>query len=406
LNLIGANLGRRSARWFAWFLVGLFLFLIVGGLVFKLRLRNTPVASELPIDASLAVALMAASLVGATIASRLPRNPIGWIIALVAVINAADQFSVGYAYYGLIAHPGSLPGAAGVLLWRSTEASRYTILAMTLLFLWFPDGRPLSPRWGKLAWISLLATSLNVFLVSLKPGPISDFPYLVNQIGIDDDLWGVVAPAAAVAQLLFTLCLLVAILSLLVRLHRAKREERQQLKWFAYGAALFTASVVIATFGGPTVEMVGLGLIALSSVFLSAALAIAIFRYRLYDIDIIIRRTLVYGLLTAALTAIYFASVALLQGVLVLASGQQSAVAIVISTLAAAALFSRLRARIQRFINRSFYRQEYDAGQALNRFAQTAREEVDLAALTAELVGVIRETMQPEHISIRLKGSD
>lgn len=158
--------------------------------------------------------------------------------------------------------------------------------------------------------------------------------------------------------------------------------------------------------GRPSLELAFLGLVTISSVGMSVAIAIAIFKYRLYDIDIIIRRTLVYGLLTAALALLYFASVALLQGILVLASGQQSAVAILLSTLAAAALFSRLRARIQRFIDRSFYRQKYDASRTLNRFAQTARDEVDLAVLTAELVDVVRETMQPEHISIWLKEPD
>jgi hypothetical protein len=195
------------------------------------------------------------------------------------------------------------------------------------------------------------------------------------------------------------------VISLFVRFHRARGEERQQIKWFASAAALSLAWIFVfgqSAVGGLPGAIVALsGLLVIPSI--PIATGIAILRYRLYDIDIIINRTLVYGSLTATLVALYFGGIVVLQRVFVLLTGQQSTLAVVASTLLIAALFTPLRRRIQAFIDRRFYRRKYDARKTLEAFSAKLREETDLGALNSELVGVVRETMQPAHVSVWLR---
>jgi hypothetical protein len=204
--------------------------------------------------------------------------------------------------------------------------------------------------------------------------------------------------------------LLVAVaLSVFMRLRRAIGVERQQIKWFAYAAATNVCGTVFvyvipAVIDAPLwFERVGFALNIASIPAIPIAIGIAILRYRLYDIDIIINRTLVYGSLTATLVLLYFAVIVVLQRLFVLLSGQQSTLAVVASTLLIAALFNPLRGRIQSFIDRRFYRRKYDARKTLETFSAKLRNETDLDALSADVVGVVRETMQPEHISLWLR---
>jgi hypothetical protein len=200
---------------------------------------------------------------------------------------------------------------------------------------------------------------------------------------------------------------LAAVISLLVRFHRARGDERQQIKWFASASALTLGFVFVLQMLNNTQNSLleaGLAAVALFLIpSIPVATGVAILRYRLYDIDRLINRALVYGLLTAMLAVVYLASVVALQSVLRALMGQESTLAIVASTLAIAAMFNPLRRRIQAFIDRRFYRRKYDARKTLEAFSAKLRDETDLEALNNELVGVVRETMQPSHVSLWLR---
>jgi hypothetical protein len=212
----------------------------------------------------------------------------------------------------------------------------------------------------------------------------------------------------AVSTTMFPLLYVVAAASLFVRLRRATGVERQQLKWLVYAAAGFALGVILVLLSGAIGAPAWFGRAA-NAVFLVAsegiivAIGIAILRYRLYDIDIVINRTLVYGPLTATLVALYFGGIVVLQRLFVVLTGARSTLAVVASTLLIAALFNPLRHRIQTFVDRRFYRSKYDARKTLEAFSTKLRDETDLEALNGELVGVVRETMQPSHVSLWLR---
>jgi hypothetical protein len=353
-----------------------------------------------------AVALAFAT-VGALIASRRPENAIGWMFCVVGLVMVTEGFTESYANLALFARSGSLPGGR-VAAWASAWLGGPGLLGIfAFLLLLFPDGRLLTRRWRPVAWVAALAIAVVTFLHAFRPGPLrnSAFPSVANPFGIEA-LAGVRDLLEFATFLLMLATLLASAVSLVVRFRRARLLERQQIKWFAYAGA-FLALVFVA---GPTVlwSPAVPGWVWFCAFFLAVAgmpvcAGIAILRYRLYDIDIIINRTLVYGSLTATLVALYFGSIVLLQRVFVLLTGERSTVAIVASTLLIAALFSPLRRRIQSFIDRRFYRRKYDARRTLEAFSAKLRDETDLEALNDELVGVVRETMQPAHVSLWLR---
>jgi hypothetical protein len=343
--------------------------------------------------------------VGALVASRQPGNWIGWIFCALGLFTPFAVASEQYALYALVTRAGSLPGGE-VLVWLGAWlGGPVTFTMLALIFLLFPNGRLLSRRWRPVVWLDLLAIVL-IFAWSFRPGPIENLGLLDvdNPFGI--------AGAGALLEMLGAMGLLLALLgaiagavSLILRLRRSRGDERQQLKWFVFAGAVFCA--VFAT--GPVLWSLPaspwiwqlLFILGLSTI--PAATGIAILRYRLYDIDVVINRTLVYGSLTAMLVALYFGGIVVLQRLFVILTGEQSTLAVVASTLAIAALFNPLRRRIQSFVDRRFYRRKYDARKTLETFSSKLRNKTDLEALNAELVGVVRETMQPAHAGLWLK---
>jgi uncharacterized membrane protein YhdT len=258
-----------------------------------------------------------------------------------------------------------------------------------------------------LAWLTVAFILVGVISSAFSPGALMGvLGPIENPLGIEgfSNVY-----YKAVLYIMSTVLLVAVALSVFMRLRRTVGVERQQIKWFAYAAAANVSASTLA-YGIPGVietplwfERVGF---ALNIVFIPAipiALGIAILRYRLYDIDIIINRTLVYGSLTATLVALYFGGIVVLQRIFVLLTGQQSTLAVVASTLLIAALFTPLRRRIQGFIDRRFYRSKYDARKTLEAFSAKLRDETDLEALNNDLVGVVRETMQPAHVSLWLR---
>jgi membrane protein CcdC involved in cytochrome C biogenesis len=297
---------------------------------------------------------------------------------------------MSYEAYALVVEPGSL--AAPRTISHVLELGGQVALTLApLLMLLLPTGRLPSRRWRPLAWTSTTAGALLLFLVLLFDNP--------DQVG------GVISITTfAVVYVIFTAILLSA-LSIVVRYRRAGGAERQQLKWFALAAVLIgavTAGHLLfldALLSEALVNMLD----AVTITVLYVAAGIAILRYGLYDIDIIINRTLVYGSLTVTLVLVYFGSVVGLQYILRALTGQESQLAIVASTLVIAALFNPLRQRIQNFIDHSFYRRKYDAAKTLESFSAKLRDETDLDNVSAEMVSVVQETMQPEHVSLWLR---
>jgi hypothetical protein len=399
----------RTATWLAWYMCVVSLTLMALGL-FLLVLSRSPVYADAPVfDYWLVNTIVAVSFstVGGVIAPRLPpRNPIGWIFCTIGLVAAMRLFVAEYAVVTLLAEPGSLLGllrGGEPLAWVSSWLWVLHIGLFVFLALLFPDGRPPTPRWRPFGWFVAGVIVVGTVSVALWPETAAGFDLVNHPLGIEvatDTL-------NPVEALLYGLGL-VAMSSLLVRLRRSKGVERQQIKWFAYAVAVLATSAILTYVVSESMGVVWLGwvssvLVIVSVVGMPVAVGIAILRYRLYNIDLLINRTLVYGSLTAVLVVVYLGSVVLSQELFRTLTGQESQLGIVASTLAIAALFNPLRHRIQGFIDRSFYRRKYDARKTLEAFTSKLRDETDLDALSDDLVGVIRETMQPAHISVWLR---
>ncbi len=400
----------RAARLLAWSLVVLYTLLATTGLVLQV-LADEPWFPVLGFTrlGVLSVALGNWGVMGALIVSQQPKNPIGWILCAVPVAAASDPFAFGYAAYNMRAYAGPLPGADLAVVWTAISGGGVLIvLLLILLCLLFPDGQPLSGRWLWPAWTGIGAAAVAAPLLALRPGTLQYYPIFINPIGIAGSAWAVLDPLLSLALAVALLSVLAAAFSLIIRLRQAQGDERQQVKWLAYTAAFWPAGLMLnAIAPNSSVQGAAWALQSVTIVGLPIATAIAMFKYRLYDIDVIVNRTLVYGGLTGTLAAVYFFSVAVLQRLL----PAESQLAIVVSTLAIAALFNPLRRRIQNDIDRLFYRRKYDAEQVLMDFARSARDETNLDRLTGELMAVVEKTLQPAHESIwfpadKTSGSD
>jgi hypothetical protein len=408
----------RTSAWLAWSLALVSLVLCVAAIGLYLATRSLHPPSSWGTGGDSAVLIFVVPyltfpLVGALIASNRPKNPIGWICLAVGIFWMLANLSSGYGMYGLrVASPGSVPfpaaiGSVGEWMWAPAVG-----LGICLILL-FPDGRLPSRRWRPLAWLSGAA----IFLVSagfaLSPGPMEGLLGIRNPFGLEEYPW--IADAAQGVILLLFLCILASAASLVLRFLRSGGEEREQIKWLAFAASIlglvgFSSFVIPgiivpdATGGANRLwENLLEDAVTLSFAGVPVAVGVAVLKYRLYDIEVVINRTLVYGTLTAMLVALYFGSIVMLQRLFVVLTGERTTLAVVASTLVIAALFNPLRRRIQSFIDRRFYRSKYDARKTLEAFSAKLRDETDLDALSNDLVGVVRETMQPAHVSLWLR---
>ena len=346
---------------------------------------------------------------GALIASRRPRNSIGWIFCAVAVLLGLVSAAYGYADYALYVRNDPLPGAV-LAAWLTNWIPIMAVYASAcFLFLLFPDGRPASQRWRPIVWVVATVVVVATLASMFEPGALVSFPTVRNPLDLGETPGKVASVANDVTDFAAIPVFLVCLASMIARLRRARGRERLQLKWVTYTAALTATSFAASFLAGLIAAWRGvaddvfflLGVVGFASIPVAAG--IAILRHRLYDIDVIINRTLVYATLSVVLALVYLGSVVSLQRVFVLLTGQGSQLAIVASTLAIAALFNPLRHRVQAFVDRRFYRRKYDAAKTLEAFGARLRDETDLDALNEELVTVVRETLQPAYVSLWLR---
>ena len=401
----------RTAAWLAWSLVVLSVILFVGGFALSrtARLTDLRIRNFGALDAILTLTiLLTFAIVGAIVASHRPSNPIGWIFCTMGLLVGFGTFAGGYAEFWGTSDFGPRSLGETAAWFASWWWTILIFIPTTFLLLLFPDGRLPSPRWRPVAWLAGLGIIGLVVGYALEAGPLGDFPQIANPYGVDNpivDIGGVAAGVVAIGSMV------ASALSVIVRARSAGRVERQQIKWLAYGGAV----VVVTIFLGGVISIwsasTSIGIISLALLGVPVCTGVAIVRYRLYDIDVIINRTLVYGLLTALLVVGYFGSILLLAGIGSLVfqvpfralTGQKSTLAVVASTLTIAALFNPLRRLIQGFVDRRFYRSKYDAARTLETFSAKLRDETNLEALRGDLVGLVRETMQPAHVSLWLR---
>jgi hypothetical protein len=388
---------RRSASWLAWSLFGLVVVLQVTGIVLTSRVEHVrPV-----VDLASGAALVVLPGIGAVVASRRPGNSVGWVFCGAGVLLAVAGASYGYAAYALDADPHRPGGVAAA--WLTSWVFLPAVFGLPpLLFLLFPDGRPLGPRWRLVVAITAMGLALMTVGTAFRPGALEDAPVpgVENPVAI----YGSVAVAIELIGWITVLaCIVLATWSLVLRYRRSSGDARLQLRWFVFSAVLFGAACALSTALFST-RFAGLGqaLILTALNLIPLAAAIAILRHRLYDIDIVINRTIVYGALSATLLAVYLGSVLVLQ-LLLRPATDQSDVAVATSTLAVAALFRPARSRIQSLVDRRFYRRRYDAARTVAAFSSRLRAELDLEAVAADLRGAVRETVQPQHVSLWLR---
>jgi hypothetical protein len=413
--------GEGSARvafLLAWSLAGLCVVLFVASVPLLVLTRSAHIPSSWEANLTVGKLLGGAlflifPLVGALIASRRPRNAIGWILLAEGLLWMFLGVTDYYGLYG-VARPGSVPFPVGVAAVNNFMWVPAVGLLGTYVFLLFPDGRLPSRRWRPLAWLPGTVITLVSIYVGLAPGALQNLGGIRNPFGLEGYPW--VEAAGYFVLPLLPLCMVASVLSPVMRYRRSRGEERQQIKWIAFAASfvglLYLIAMVCAFIfpsgawfqAGSPLWLDLLGYAALISFTLvPIAVGFAVFRYRLYEIDIIINRALVYGSLTAMLALVYLCTVVVLQYLFRTLTGQESQLAVVASTLAIAALFNPLRRRIQALVDRRFYRNKYDARRTLEEFSVKLRDETDLGALSNNILTVVRDTMQPEHASLWLR---
>ena len=439
-------MSHRTAAWLAWSLCAVCVALLGFALLLDF-LTGEVIPAGMPGERPgpgfavlTGVLSLAFPTVGALIASRLPTNPIGWLFCGMGVLYDAGRFTGAYADYAL-AENFAFPGGEYVAWFSSCLWFAGLPLGVFLVLL-FPEGRLSSRRWRIVAWAAIFGAALATLGTAFMPDYlIVTHPYVENPFGVVGVIGGglttydLFGASRFLGMTLLLTSSLAALLSLILRLHHTRGNERQQFKWFLFAAvpltvflSLFELSLIITNLtydfltydflirmadivscrcpsqlAGPALNAVQL-VALLALLFVPIVTYIAILRHRLYDIDVVINRTLVYGTLTALLALVYFGGVTATQALFQTLTGQQEQpqLAIVISTLAIAALFNPLRHRNQAFIDRRFYRKKYDARKTLEAFSAKLRDETDLDAVSDDLVGIVRETMQPAHASLWL----
>ena len=417
-------MSTRAASWLAWSLAALSVAMFVAGAILTvLSLYVTAPAAQPSSDWGSGGAIgdllilspfLTFTIVGALIASRRPKNPIGWICLVAGLFWTLIILDDQYIAYAL-ATTGLVPLPAAVALNQWLWVPPVGLLSIYLI-LFFPTGSyPPGRRWRPLAWFSGAVMVLVSLAIAIAPGPLPDLGGVRNPLGLEGYPW--IADASNVIPALLPPCALASALGLVLRYRRSGGAEREQIKWIVFAGAFVGLMSLITVFStlvfeplfldSTSTQPLWLGILQdvelLSFAGIPVAVGIAVLRYRLYDIDVIINRALVYGPLCAMLALIYFGGVVGMQAIFRALTGQESTLAVVASTLAIATLIHPLRRRVQALVDRRFYRRKYDARKTLEVFSDQLRDETDMDELGDDLVEVVTETMQPAHVSLWLR---
>jgi hypothetical protein len=397
-------MGKRWA-WVAWSMLAVYLVGMVAAI--SLSVVNGTFQPDAAGQVGLALGFSAFMVVGALIVAHRPSNAIGWIFSAIGLLSATGWLAMEYAEYAYLTRPGSLPGAA-LAAWYAAWWW-YPMLALIVVFtlLVFPTGRLLSARWRPVAMVAAIAAAGIIVLTALQSTlTLQDTDYTVpNPFGLAGIQDPEQSTAGAVLFLVFLGCTVMAVVSMVLRFRRSQGVERQQLKWFTYAGALLILWILVTEFFRPSAASWTDIIFSLLMAFVPVAAGIAILRYRLYDIDHLINRTLVYGLLTALLAGLYAGLVLVLGQLFGGLRSEPPSWVVAGATLAVAALFQPARRRIQQVVDRRFNRRKYNATKTVEAFSIRLRDEVDLDALSAELLIVVDQTMQPTRASLWLRPS-
>ena len=407
---------HRIVRHLGWILWLLDLMVIVAGIVLFAQTPGSNENNAFVGTVAMVAAFFAFPTMGALIISRRPENTVGWIFCVIGLGTATTSFSAAFTQHALASHTDTQLIVGLVEMLGNTVWPLNLGMGTLLLFL-FPTGRLPSPRWRFVFWLDVVVIALSVLTAIITPGYQESTPgtsgppdRILNPLGI-----GGVEPLlnaiSGFGGLLFVFCALASVAAIITRYVKSRDIQRQQIKWFALGTAAMVAILVPSIILIPNENALSNVTFAIGIVMLPTGAGIGILRYRLFDIDVIINRTLVYGLLTAVLAGVYFLGVVGVQSVVNVLSGRalsggqgsQSPVLIVVTTLLIAALFQPLRRRVQRAVDRRFYRTRYDARKAVEAFGATLRQEVDIASFRERLLTVVQQTMEPAHVSLWLK---
>jgi two-component system NarL family sensor kinase len=407
---LGGAIGSRTHAKLAWSIWVLSLVLAVISLVFVIvdwsaKAMLMP-ASPPSLAAFGFIILTAFATVGALIASRHSTNPIGWLLCAIGLSFGIGGFTEGYAIHALLVDPGSLPGGAIMAWFSSWIGGPSSLVPLIFLLLLFPTGKLLSRRWRPVAWLAIVALGAHLFLSVVKPGPLQAFEFVNNPFGIDA-LGSLVARLEVPAFLLLLLpSLLASAISLILRFRRAQGEERQQLKWLASAGALLAAMFVIGPIFWFNPALPGLvwqvpTYLAFTAIPISVG--IAILKYHLYDIDLIINRTLVYGALMVSVVSIYVLVVAYL-GVLFRASG--NLFISLVATGLVAVIFQPLRDYLQRSVNRLLYGERDEPYAVISRLGQRLETTLAPDAVLPTIVQTVRDALKVPYVAIALTRDD
>jgi hypothetical protein len=398
LRIMSQSHGRR----WPWVIAAAAFGLLASGAALWLSTAAVPLGPRWGPRGLMAAGVVMFSPMGAVVATRRPHNRIGVIYCFIGLLCAVQFFAEEYAVFALLGWPGRLPGGvwlAWLQNWIWVPAIAFYLVLVPLLL---PEGRLPSARWRPVVGFTLAAVAVETVLMAIQPGPLQNFSRVDNPLPL------VLLPLAVVrawqqgALSLLNLAILAAALALVSRVRRAPPVERQQLKWIAVACSIGAAGIITGTLVPAWAPPLLLGAV----MAMHATTGLAILRYRLYDLDVVLNRTVVYGLLTAALVAIYFGCVVVLQGLALAFTGQQqSQLVTVLSTLLIAGLFSPLRGRLQAAIDRRFFRRKYSMAAALEHFGQMLRETPgsDIDQLNADLVQVVQDTLEPASVRLWLR---
>lgn len=399
----------RTARFLAWSIGAVYIILAAIGLTLQLLTDTSYTNIAFPVLLIIIPVVAIWPAVGALIISRHPRHPVGWLLNLGLLSSAFDMFFSGYVSYGTNVYAGTLPGMTLALLWLKWSGFPFAVTAFTLMVLLFPDGQPSSPFWRKVAWTTVATLLFYLPVQAVEPGAVDPFTgiLLENPLAVNRSLWDILEPLWLIGLALLALGNLAAVISLVLRLRRATGDERQQIKWLLIPALVFFTSIPFTIIGLVETSAQALGIaiaLALPSVAgMVFATAFAIFRYRLYDLDLLINRTLVYGSLTMLVVAIYVLVVGTL-GTLFQAQG--NLVIALLATGIVAVVFQPLRERLQHSVNRLIFGERDDPIEALSRLGRQLETAVAPGDVLPMLVETIAQTLKFPYVGIHLRAEN